>query len=815
MKALIVHAIMLIGYACIGQILPGRAVNQQLKQSSNAVFEENKGQVKNHNLQARPDVLFYGNSEGINYYIRDNGISYQLSRVDSWKEEEDQLISRCIDNEVKSKVPDRVSAYRVDAEWINANTDFTVNKGKALNSYNNYYNVADGMNPALFVKQYETITLKNVWNGIDVHYFGTDGLLETDYIVDPGADYRRIQIQYKGAELSTDAKGNLIIKTPLGEIREGVLKVYQNNERIAAFWNIDNNNVVSFKIPHYNSDLAIRIDPVTQLWGTYYGGSDIDYGNDIATDVSGNVLVTGNTSSITSIATTGAHQSALVGINDAYLVKFDPDGIRLWATYYGGGASEQVNGIATDAFSNIVIVGLTQSTTDIATAGAHQTVYGGSTDAFIVKFNTSGIRLWGTYYGGNSYESGNSIATDVSGNILVTSRTNSTNAIASNGAYQTTIGGDADVFVVKFNSLGTRLWGTYYGGSGYDYGIDVATDASGNVLVTGGTESKTAIASSGSHQTTHGDEGETFVIEWDAFVVKFNASGSRIWGTYYGGSDYDKGESITTDALGNVIITGATESISSIASSTAHQITYGGGGDNGGFGDAFLAKFNASGTLVWGTYYGSSGSDIGHGIATDATGNVLITGQTNSPNDIASSGAYQTTIGGVADAFIVEFNPSGTRLWGTYYGGINEDNGYGITSDASGNILVTGFTSSESAIANNGAHQTSYGGGLDAFAVKFVENIITTYENTNDELDLSINPNPTNSNLNLSFNNTVETKINIRITNLLGSVLLEKTENLFATNTTITYNISEFETGLYLVHINNVKTQQVFKLLKE
>ena len=189
-----------------------------------AFFEENKGQIKDQFWNPQHDVLYYGTSEGMNYYIKNSGMSYQLSRVESWKDEEDltQVLHKANDN--CKQIPDQIGTYRVDAEWIDANPSFDVLRGKELDEYNNYYNVPEGVEPALFVKKFERITLKNVWDGIDLHYYGTDGFLETDYLVAPGVDYRKIKVQFKGAELSTDEKGNLIFKTPYGQIHEGALK---------------------------------------------------------------------------------------------------------------------------------------------------------------------------------------------------------------------------------------------------------------------------------------------------------------------------------------------------------------------------------------------------------------------------------------------------------------------------------------------------------------------------------------------------------------------------------------------------------------
>ena len=172
---------------------------------------------------------------------------------------------------------------------------------------------------------------------------------------------------------------------------------------------------------------------------------------------------------------------------------------------------------ATDASGNVYLAGRTWSTTGIATTGAHQTTSGGSDDAFLVKFNSSGVRQWGTYYGGTRAEVGHSCATDASGNVYLAGITASTTGIATTGAHQTTSGGGSDdTFLVKFNSSGVRQWGTYYGGSGTEHGHSCATDASGNVFLAGYTQSTTGIATLGAHQTTFGGSNDAFLVKFDA-----------------------------------------------------------------------------------------------------------------------------------------------------------------------------------------------------------------------------------------------------------------------------------------------------------
>lgn len=676
-----------------------KSINFSDKQPT-AVFEENKGQVKDQFSNSRPDVLYYGNSEGMMYYIKNTGISYQLNRIENWKEDNEQLQF----GKERKQIPNEIGTYRVDTEWLNANANFKVVQGIEDADYNNYYNVPVGIDPALFVKKYESLWLKNVWEGIDIHYYSTNGFLETDYLVAPGADYRKIQIHYQGGELSKDDNGNMIIKTPFGEIQEGTLKVYQNNKLIEAFWKISHDNVVSFEIPNYNADIPLVIDPLTRVWGTYYGGTGTDDGGDVAVDANGNVYLCGEAASTSSISSGGFQNTWVGGLYDAFVVKFNNSGVRLWATYYGGSGTDYGETTIVDGSGNVYLAGSTSSSIGIA-AGGHQNIFGGSNnDAFLVKFNGSGIRSWATYYGGSASDIGLGTDVDASGNIYLTGVTNSSNAIAS-GGHQNLIGGSSDAFLVKFNPSGARLWATYYGGTGADFnGGNITVDFSGNIYLAGNTTSTSAIAIGG-HQNISGGGN-------DAFLVKFNSSGTRLWGTYYGGISQDGAGSVGCDASGNVFLVGSTYSPTGIASN-GHQNTL--GGDQ----DAFLVKFNSLGQRIWGTYYGGISIESGWDVSVSNSGNIFLVGQTASNSAISYLG-YQNTPGGNEDLFIVNFSSAGVRQWGSYYGGNINEYGGSIVNDGNSNIFIAGSTSSSAAIAASG-HQNTIGGSQDAFLVKFSE----------------------------------------------------------------------------------------------
>ncbi len=249
-------------------------------------------------------------------------------------------------------------------------------------------------------------------------------------------------------------------------------------------------------------------------------------------------------------------------------------------------------------------------------------------------------------------------------------------------------------------------WATYYGGSANDYGWTLATDGNGNGIVSGWTTSSNAIATSGAYQTI-------LLGTSDAFIAKFSSSGSLLWASYFGGAAGDFSHAITTDNNNNIILTGNTGSSSGIATTGAYQTI------PGNASDAFVAKFNAAGNLLWSTYYGGAGTDMGEGLATDANRNIFLSGNTQSSSGIFTSGAYQPTYAGGNDGFLVKLNENGFPQWGTYFGGTLDDNFSNMKMDEQGNLLLIGNTKSTTGIASSGAFQTSLSGGTDALVVKF------------------------------------------------------------------------------------------------
>ncbi|PQJ10520.1 hypothetical protein CJD36_011125 [Flavipsychrobacter stenotrophus] len=323
----------------------------------------------------------------------------------------------------------------------------------------------------------------------------------------------------------------------------------------------------------------------TRLWATYFGGSGAEYLWGCASDATGNVYISGTTNSTTGVATTGAYQTILNGLTDAYVAKFSPSGSILWATYYGGAGTETGNYgnmCSVDASDKLYITFYTTSTTGISTAGAHQTAFGGGTsDACLIKFDPAGVPLWGTYFGGGGNEAGGySCTTDSRRNVYLAGITTSTTGIATPGAFQISNGGGTDGFIAKFDSAGNIAWSTYYGGSGTD-GVAGCTidNYTANIYVAGNSQSAANVATPDGFQTA-------LTGTSDAFIAKFDSTGARQWGSYFGGNATETAFGCAYDGSGSVYMSGFTQSSTGVATTGAFQTAFGGSSD------AFLVKIS-------------------------------------------------------------------------------------------------------------------------------------------------------------------------------------------------------------------------------
>lgn len=593
------------------------------------------------------------------------------------------------------------------------------------------------------IPTYKRVRQKNVYQGIDLVYYGNGGHLEYDFIVAPQADARKIEFDFSESRLRIDECGDLVATLADQDIRFQKPVAYQFDSmhhghriEIAAQYEFVKNNRVTVELGPYDRSRELVIDP-TVSYSSYLGGLSNDYATSIALGSDGSVYIAGYTDSTNFPVVAGAFQASCGGACanstvDAFVSKLDPTGSFLvYSTYLGGSANDYGNGIAIDASGDAYVVGQTFSSDLPVTAGAFQTTCGGgscaSGDAFVAELDPTGSQLlYSTYLGGTGVNQGNAIALDASNNAYVTGNTLALDFPVTTGAYQTTCNCSlrADAFVAELDPAGSSLlYSTYLGGSDSDVAYAIALDSSNNAYVTGYTHSTDFPTSAGAFQTTLGANSA-------AFVTSLNATGSALnYSTYLGGSTTNTtpcetcATSITVDQNGNAYVAGLTAESNFPVTAGAFQPTFMSSSKGH---DAFITELNSTGTAtVFSTYVGGSGDDGATSIAVDSSGNIWFKGNTKSTNFPITAGAYQTISAGLFDGYVAELDPTGSKLlYSSYLGGSGTEYGgatraLAVDNQTPPNVYVAGYTDSTNFPVTSGSLQAQSGGGNDAYVAKF------------------------------------------------------------------------------------------------
>jgi len=690
-------------------------------------FIPNKGQVIDAAGSLRPDLLYVGESSSYSIYVNKSGISYVLNKVDeNIPGDGDTLpLSVYLEKLGKGRVEQRnalVRSHRFDLQFVGASDAATFEERDQTEGYSNFY-YAHCKQGITNVNSYNKLIQKNIYKGIDVVYHGDKQMgLKYDMIVHTGAEVKNIRLKYSGAEINLH-DGKLQIETSLGQLQEFIPKVYQQIgnkiKDVSADYVINDDGTVRFDIGKYDSRYDLVIDP----WITYYGGNNSDYSAGINVDAVGNVYVAGHTISPNFPVTVGAFQTQVKGIYDMFLVKFDAAGVRQWSTLYGGNHYEYPEDFTIDINGDVFVAGWTSSPDLPLAAGAFQPARASTEDAFIVKFSAAGLRIWDTYFGGDDYDKAQDVTTDALGNVIFTGMTAST-TFPTLTPFQGANAGSLDVIVVKFNGTGTLQWSTYYGDLLEEGGNGVATDAAGNIFVTGFTTSLN-FPTFTPFQAAQAGVGANW--NWgDAFVAKFNSAGTPQWSTYYGGSDDEEGWCINIDSQGDVIVSGTTLS-NNFPTLIPYQASYGGLGPTFFIvGDAFLLKFTNGGTRIWATYYGTSQGEWQTLCTIDKNDYIYILGEWETDgNNVgtfpATTCAYQKNYSNYEDQYFAKFTPGGTLVCFSYLGGSVEDDldwRKGGIDWFNGSLYISTTTQGSYPVIG-GSYQQTYGGGTyDAAIVK-------------------------------------------------------------------------------------------------
>ena len=674
-----------------------------------SVFEENAGQAGN-------GVWFLSRGARHTLALGDGGVTLALSKGGGKEGSGVPPYGRARGEHARGRRAPEPSYQLVNMKFVGANPRPDIAGEGLLEGKVNYFVGRDASKWRAGVRTFSGVRYRNLYKGIDLVFHGgpAGARLEYDFVLAPGANPDNVRLGFEGANgLSLGKGGELLVHTGAGTISQSAPVIYQQvggeRREVSGGYVLRGRREVGFRLGQYDPRHALVIDPVL-VYSTYFPSA-----YSMAVDASGAVYVAGTAESFYGgyPVTPGAFQQTRRGLSDAFVAKFKASGDGFaYLTYLGGNDGsqgifyEEGRGIAIDAAGNAYVTGSTYSA-DFPVVNAFQPSRGNHSDAFVAKLNANGSALlYSTYLGGNSLDSGGSIAVDAAGAAYVLGGTDSTDFPLKN-ALQTEMKGIEDFFITKVVPDGKSLeYSTYLGGRGFELGYisDIAVDAAGAAYVGGSTDSPDYPVTPGAYQqTAKTDNGFS---EVEALVTKIAPGGASLaYSTYLGGSKGDYAYGVALDAAGQAHLVGETSSddfpTQNALSPTARDP----------FGNGFISKLNAAGTaLVYSTYLSGTPRPCGSrtvltpeacegefafGVATDAAGNAYVTGNTTSADFPPPAGAVQPNLKGYSDAYALKLSPAGQALWATYLGGSSYDSGTAIQVDSAGAVYVLGYAASD------------------------------------------------------------------------------------------------------------------------
>ncbi len=709
------------------------------------VFVENRGQVVDTAQNLVPGLKFYNTQQSPTLYFFDDKISFALAHIDTSTTTQDTM-------------------HRVDMGLDKGGSRSTrVMPMDIREDCFNFYlgHIPEGRER---VPLYERLIYPDVFEDIDLMMASNSAGAKYYFICKPGSDPDDIELNFNGQTSLSTSSGDLIIETSLEDIVLPEPTAYQidgNGDPVSVGWTPTysiSSGQVTLTSGTYNSsqDLVFQInwelncsnqieENGNLIWSTFYHDTASSWGNDI-TSSDESVYVTGVAYDALFPTSAGIEvDNTFGGISDAFVVKFNLDYQRQWATFYGGSATDnpifppqdEANSIAVDANENVYFAGATNCNDfpTFATGSAYiDPTIGENVKAFLVKLNgQAGNRTWATYFGENNNVWANEIRSGAVG-------VNSNNHVFISGSLR--MGGTGPGYGVEINNGGNTyyshtqgscyiaefdeendiVWSTMFGANDTRTLIhDITFDSNDNLILVGWFETGNLTGWDGNNNSGQAWYQSTLQGDHDGLIAKFNKTTRQlIWSTLFGGDDADEIYAAVVDENDNLYIFGNTKSDKNsfpvyLNPSDDPEIVYYNETIDGQ--DLFIARFTNEGARNWVTYYGGSGEENAlHGLSYSNNGNVYITGGTNSTNFKIEQNQdfyYQPGINqpdpmedpieeDVTDAFIVSFNSNKQLIASSYYGGNNtltSSNGdIGISLTSTGNKIYMVGNASRSTV---------------------------------------------------------------------------------------------------------------------
>ncbi|KYG01341.1 hypothetical protein BE18_14230, partial [Sorangium cellulosum] len=416
-------------------------------------------------------------------------------------------------------------------------------------------------------------------------------------------------------------------------------------------------------------------------WSRKIGENGAQYGHDIAFDREGNLLVAGRFTGNVGFATDQ-------GSTDAFVVKLDPTGARIWGKAFGGNGSDACTRLAYTKDGGVIVAGTHDNTLRID--GTPLDNDSGTDDVFVAKLDANGGLDWMNSISGPGDDTVQGLAVDAEGNIFVAGSFIDWATVF--GAEDLDSVGGEDIFVAKIDAGGNHVWSFNFGNRSEQVVLDAAATPDGGVVLVG----------SLAGDMSFGDKPVS-PRGYDAFLVKLDRDGVPRFAKSFGDDMAQAFVSVAVDAQGGIVVAGSTYGTMNIDGSTSQ---YRGGAD------AVVAAFDAEGKPRWSRQFGNQEDQKALGVAVDQAGNVVVVGEFARSIDLDSRHLESR---GDRDAFLAKFTPDGTTVWAISFGDSMTQSAADVAVGALGVIALTG--NFEGSIDLGGAPLASVG-GPDAFVAK-------------------------------------------------------------------------------------------------
>jgi len=495
---------------------------------------------------------------------------------------------------------------------------------------------------------------------------------------------------------------------------------------------------------------AISQNPAIQ-WQKSFGGSNMEYANDILQTPDGGYITVGaSVSNDGQTIPTSTLNAANHGGYDFWVVKTDANGNIEWQSCYGGTANDYANAVCLAPGGGYVIAGSTSSNTQDV-SGNH-----GGSDCWIIRIDSAGSLLWQKAFGGSLDEEAHDIIAIPGGGYMVAAQ-----ALSSNGNV-TMQRGNGDCWIFEIDNNGTMQWQKSYGGNLADNARSICPTNDGNYMIAGDTRSYTG-------DVVGGTQGAS-----DFWVYKITPTGTLIWQKTLGGSSVDYANSIVPTSDGGYVVVGA---------------TYSSDGDivfNKGWYDYWIVKLTAAGTIQWQRTMGGLYDDVAYRVLEMTDGSILVAGEAQSLNGDVHGNH------GSGDFWIVRLASTGAYIWQLTLGSSGAEGAYALAHTADNSYAIAGY----SADAANG-DVTSPKGSYDFWVVK-LGTAVGIHEAEDPYAAVQAYPNPAHDRLNIKGSNTLKGQP-YALTDLMGKRLVEG--RLDETDTQV--SMESLSPGVYFLTVGN------------